>query len=43
MHVNRHVIGTDEAMSKANIIKEHFDEITDNFYHFIQSNKSEES
>ncbi|TII14736.1 hypothetical protein C6Y43_13935 [Bacillus subtilis] len=42
MQINRHTVGTDVAKLKAITIKDRFDEITDNFHHFIQNNKSEE-
>ncbi|WP_166443946.1 hypothetical protein [Bacillus subtilis] len=41
MQINRHTVGTDVAKLKAITIKDRFDEITDNFHHFIQNNKSE--
>ncbi|XOT26474.1 hypothetical protein ACLQ7P_17100 [Bacillus subtilis subsp. subtilis] len=42
MQINRHTVGTNVAKLKAITIKDRFDEITDNFHHFILNNKSEE-
>ncbi|MCY7933144.1 hypothetical protein MOF37_21910 [Bacillus spizizenii] len=42
MQINRHTVGTNVASLGTIKIKDRFEEITDNFHHFIQNNKSEE-